>query len=180
MTLATERGASTAWITLLTVASTLATLALACATPLAALAAIAATRMRLRDGIALIVLTWAASQAVGFCVLDYPTDLTTIAWGGAIGSAAVAALFGARWAAGAVAGGPVLRLATAFGAGFIAYKAALLGWSFVLGGVHTALSPWWTAQQFVREAAFVVALVLAYETLVAIGVPPAQGRRASA
>ena len=42
-----NRSASTLWIMLLTLVSTVATLALACATPYAALAALAATRMRL-------------------------------------------------------------------------------------------------------------------------------------
>ena len=47
-----DRGASALWVSLLTAASTTATLALACATPFPALAALAAVHMRRRDGVA--------------------------------------------------------------------------------------------------------------------------------
>lgn len=165
-----DRGASTLWIVLLTAASAGTTLALACATPFAALAALAATRMRARDGFALIALAWLASQAIGFCVLDYPRDPLTFAWGAAMLAAALSAVAAARWGA-SVNRAPLVSLATAFGTGFVAYKAALVLWSLVLGGVHTALSPYWALRQFGREAVILGALVLAYRALVRIGVP---------
>lgn len=165
-----DRSASALWIVLLTAASAGTTLALACATPFAALAALAATRMRARDGFALIALAWLASQLIGFCVLDYPRDPLTFAWGGAMLAAALSAVAAARWGA-AVNRAPVVSLATAFGTGFIAYKAALVVWSLVLGGVHTALSPYWALRQFGREALILVALVLAYRALVRLGLP---------
>ncbi|MHA6722520.1 hypothetical protein [Sphingomonas sp. RS2018] len=172
----TEHGNSTpVWVALLTAASGVTTLALACATPFSALAALAATRLPARGGYALMALTWAVSQAVGFFVLHYPRDETTLAWGVAILTAALAAMVVARLGAAAVAThGAAMRLATAFGVGFLAYKTALLGWSLVLGGVHTALSPYWTARQFGQEALMLAGLVAMYHALVALGVPAAR------
>jgi hypothetical protein len=159
------------WVALITVASAITTLALACATPFAALAALAATRMRARDGVLIVSLAWAANQAVGFGVLGYPHDWTTMAWGPAILSAALAAIAAAAWGARQSGGRPVLGVATAFGTGFVAYKLVLLAWSFLLGGVHTAASPYWTALQFGREALFLAGLLALYHVLVAAGVP---------
>lgn len=164
------RDGSTLWVGLFTAASALTTLALACATPFSALAAIAATRMRTREGLALMTLAWAASQAIGFCVLDYPRDPRTLAWGVAMLTAALAAVMAARWGA-RHATGRVLPLATAFGTGFLGYKATLLAWSFVLGGVHVAASPYWTARQFGREALILAGLVALYHGLIRLGVP---------
>lgn len=176
-----ENGASTLWIMLLTIASTLATLALACATPFTALAALAATQMRARDGLLLIVATWIASQAVGFCVLGYPHDPKTIAWGAAIGAAAVVSVPAGRWAAARAGGhGELVRLTLAYLAATLAYKAALVVASLGLGGVGIALSPTYALQQFVRNGAFLVALTLLYRALVAVGVPVPSRRVAAA
>uniref|UniRef100_UPI0038B28396 hypothetical protein n=1 Tax=Staphylococcus aureus TaxID=1280 RepID=UPI0038B28396 len=75
------------------------TLALACATPFTALAALAATQLRARDGILLMIASWAVSQATGFCLLGYPHTLSTMLWGVALGMAAVAGVVAARAAA---------------------------------------------------------------------------------
>lgn len=170
------RGAAL-WVLLLTAASAATTLALACATPFSALAAIAATRLPARAAFALIALAWGVSQLVGFCLLDYPREPLTFAWGGAILTAAMASVAAAWWAAGQVRGG-VAALAAAFGTGFVAYKTVLLGWSLLLGGVHTALSPYWTARQFGREALILIGLALLSRGLVALGVPAAARTRA--
>ena len=163
------------WVGLLTATSAVTTLALACATPFSALAAVAATRLPGRASFALMGMTWLVSQAIGFCVLDYPRDPKTFAWGFAMLTAALAAVAAARWGNRAVAAnGPFVRIATAFGTGFIAYKATLLAWSLVLGGVHTALSPYWTVRQFGREALILAGLVALYHALVAVGVPAAR------
>lgn len=167
---ASGRGVAILWVAMLAGVSAAVTLGLACATPFVALAALAGMRLRLRDGMALMVIAWASSQMIGFAVLHYPRDPVTVAWGGAMLSAALAALGSARWGGGkAPAGGAAL--ASGFGAGFVAYKLVLLGWSFVLGGVHTALSPYWTAQQFGREALILIGLALGWRLLVRAGVP---------
>ncbi|PZU09527.1 MAG: hypothetical protein DI605_07510 [Sphingomonas sp.] len=169
------------WIVLLSVASVLGSWALACATPFAALAALAATRMTKRDGIALMIVAWFASQAVGFGIHHYSHSTTPLMWGGAIGTAAVASLFAARWAEGRMRGGSAARLVAAFAGATLGYKGLLVLWSVALGGLGIALSPVYFAQGLARDGAILVALLLLYRGLVAIGVPAAtRGRLASA
>lgn len=166
------RNASTLWIVLLTVASTATTLVLACATPFPALAALAAVHMRQRDGVALMLLAWLASQVVGFTLLHYPHDPRTLAWAAALATAAVASALGAYAALRAVERAPVLaRLAVAYAAAFLSFKAAVLVWSFILGGVATTLNPGILLNQLLRNGAILVGLYLLYRVLVALGVP---------
>lgn len=168
------RGASTLWIMLLTLASTAGTLLLACATPFTALAALAATQMRLRDGIALTLAAWAASQAVGFCVLGYPRDPATVAWAATLAAAAVTATIAGHLAdARGRQRGILLRLTLAYLVGAVAFKAVILLASLGLGGVDTALSPAIAARQFVRNGVILASLYLLYRGLRALGVPPA-------
>ncbi|WP_430396623.1 hypothetical protein [Ferrovibrio sp.] len=104
--------------------ATLFSLALACAAPFAALAVVAAHRQAPREALLTLLLAWLANQAIGYGLLDYPVDATSIAWGIALGLAAVAALFAAqavisrlkqRW----------LALAAGFAAAFAANQAVL-------------------------------------------------------
>ncbi len=169
---AADGTASTLWIVALTLASTGATLALACATPFTALAALAATQMRGRDGIPLMVVAWAASQAVGFGLHDYPRDATTLAWGVALCIAAVACVIAARQAAVRMPNSSAFsRIAVAYLVASVAFKAVILLWSFGLGGVDTALSPAINARQLVRNGAILVALYGLCRALIAIGMP---------
>jgi hypothetical protein len=175
-----ERGASALWVSLLTAASTATTLALACATPFPALAALAAVHMRRREGVALMLLAWLASQFVGFCLLGYPRDGSTLAWGFALGTAAVGSLL-ASHAVLRIAGyrSAAAQLSVAYAAGFTAYKGIILLWALGLGGLHTAMAPDLLAEQFVRNGAILIGLYALYYVLVAAGVPappqPARG-----
>jgi hypothetical protein len=123
----------TGWIALLTVASLLFTLGLACALPIAAFAALAALHMRLRDGVAMMGATWLVNQAVGFGFLGYPWDGSTFAWGVVIGLSGLVALGAATGAALLVrrAGWLVAGIA-AFGIGFAGYEGVLYGASAFL------------------------------------------------
>lgn len=173
-----DRGATTLWIMLLTLASTGTTLLLACATPFTALAALAATQMRARDGVPLMLAAWVASQAVGFCLHDYPRDLATLGWAIALASAASGAVLAARAAIDRTGvRGTVMRIAVAYFVAAVAFKAVILLWSFGLGGVDTALSPAINARQFVRNGAILAALFVFYRALVGIGVPALPARR---
>lgn len=93
----------------LPVASILFTLGFACAAPLAAFAAIAAMSFSRRDALVVTGGVWLANQLWGFGVLDYPTDASTFAWGGALGVIALlsceAAGFSARRFSGVVGAG---------------------------------------------------------------------------
>lgn len=169
-----DRGASMLWISLLTAASTGTTLLLACATPFPALAALAAVHMRPRDGIALMLLAWAASQAVGFGLLRYPHDPLTLGWGVALATAAVGSALAGYAALDRLGARPVAaRLAAAYAAGFLAFKAVIALWALALGGLHTATEPSLLAEQFVRNGAILAGLYLLYRILVAAGVPAA-------
>jgi len=171
--------ASALWIMLLTLASTATTLVFACATPFPALAALAAAYMRRTDGVLLALAAWVASQAVGFCLLDYPRDAGTILWGVAIGTAAVAGALAAH-AAAARAGTTATRLVAGYLAAFVAFKLVILGWSVARGDVGSALSIEVMARQFVRNAAILAGLFALYRLLVAAGVPSPRDRPVTA
>ncbi|WP_447757772.1 hypothetical protein [Sphingopyxis fribergensis] len=170
-----RRGASALWVSLLTAASTATTLALGCATPFPALAALAAAHMRRRDGAALMLLAWAASQFVGFFVLGYPRDGSTLAWGAGLCTAAVGSMLASHAALRALPYRSVAaRLGLAYAAGFTAFKAVILGWALVLGGLHAVMAPGLLAEQFVRNGAILIGLYALYRALVAAGVPAPQ------
>ena len=76
---------------LLTSACALASFVFACATPFAAFAVVAAAMLPLRSALLPVTGAWLVNQAIGFGVLHYPVDANTIAWGFAIGAAALAA-----------------------------------------------------------------------------------------
>jgi hypothetical protein len=175
-----DRGASTLWISLLAAASTGTTLLLACATPFPALAALAAAHMRPRDGVALMLLAWAASQAVGFGLLGYPHDPLTLGWGVALATAAVGAALAGYAVLDVLGKAPVAaQLATAYGAAFAAFKGAIALWALALGGLHTAIAPSLLTEQFVRNGAILAGLYLLYRILVAAGVPAPPRREAA-
>jgi len=165
------------WVGIFAGTSAAATLILACATPFSSLAAISATRMSRCAGFVLIGAAWAVSQAIGFGVLGYPHDPRTLAWGLAILTASLVASEAARRGGDWVGGHPALRVATAFGAGFLGYKATLVAWSLVLGGVHTALSPYYALTQFGREALILAGLLGVHRLLTTLGVPAAPRAR---
>src|SRR5215470_6890870 len=76
---------------LLTASCALASFALACATPFAAFAVAAAAMLPLRPALLVTTGAWLVNQTIGFGVLHYPIDASTIAWGFVIGAAALAA-----------------------------------------------------------------------------------------
>ena len=84
------------WILVLSAMSIVFSLGLACATPFAGLAAIAALTLSRRDAFIAAGLVWLANQVVGFGLLGYPTDPTTLGWGVALGISALAAVAAAQ------------------------------------------------------------------------------------
>ncbi|MBC9031347.1 hypothetical protein IAG41_02985 [Sphingomonas sp. JC676] len=171
--------ASTLWIVLLTVASTLTTLIFACATPFPALAALAALHMRQRDGLILMLLSWFVSQVVGFGLLGYPRELETLAFAmdlltAALGSALAAYAVLRRMCSAAFA----MRLIASYVAAFVAFKLVALVWAFFLGGIEAAYSVEVLMRQFARNGAILLGLLALYHLLVRIGLPaaPVQAR----
>jgi len=172
--------ASTLWIMLLTIASTVTTLVFACATPFPALAALTALHMRRMDGVALAVAAWVVSQAVGFGLLGYPRDPGTMLLGVAIGVAAIVGALAAHEAAARLKAPFVARLAAAYLAAFAAFKLVILAVTLVQGDPCTAFTAEVLSRQLVRNAAILAGLLALYRGLVAIGVPAARPRVATA
>jgi hypothetical protein len=111
---------------LLTAACALASFAFACATPFAAFAVVAAAMLPLRPALLMVIAAWLVNQGIGFGMLHYPVDANTIAWGFAIGAAALAATVLASSILRTLprAGTP-LALACALLGAYVAYELAL-------------------------------------------------------
>ena len=123
------------WCALLTVSCALASFALACATPFAAFAVVAAAMLPMRPALLVVTGAWLVNQTIGFGVLHYPIDGSTIAWGFVIGAAALLSTAAAstvlRWLP---QGRTPLMLAIALVAAYAAYELALLAATPFLGG----------------------------------------------
>jgi hypothetical protein len=114
------------WLGLLVACSAALTMSFTCITPFAAFAVVAATSLSRRNAIWLTIALWIANQAVGYGVLHYPWDGRSLAWGIAIGAAAIVGTLAARWAAGRLSLFTMPAQATvAFVVAFAAYQVAL-------------------------------------------------------
>lgn len=120
---------------LLTASCALASLALACATPFAAFAAVAAAMLPLRPALLAVTGAWLVNQGIGFGVLHYPVDATTMLWGLAIGAAALAGTLAASGVLRASPRWPApLALTLALVCAYAAYEVVLLAAAPELGG----------------------------------------------
>ncbi|RXT45983.1 hypothetical protein [Bradyrhizobium betae] len=120
---------------LLTVACALASFTLACATPFAAFAVVAAAMLPLRQAALVVAGAWLVNQTIGFSVLHYPVDGSTIAWGFVIGAAALLATAVSCTVLRMLPQGRTpLMLAITFVAAYAAYELALLAATPFLGG----------------------------------------------
>jgi hypothetical protein len=142
-----------------------ATLVFACATPFAAFAVLAAAVLPVRQALLAVGLVFAANQAIGFGILDYPRNLNAGGWG--IGMLAAAILTtAAAWAVFRRFRGTSLYAVypVALMTAYAVYEIVLLAMVPVLGGGEAF------AVQIVGWLAFVnalwlVALIAAYELL---------------
>jgi hypothetical protein len=123
------------WLALLVAASLAFTFGFACAVPFAAFGAIAALSLPRRDALLLTLALWLVNQIVGFAVLHYPWDGTTLAWGLILG--VVAVLSTATAGASFRGWGIVATAATSFAAAFVVYEGGLyLISATVMGGTE--------------------------------------------
>jgi hypothetical protein len=151
------------WPTLLVAVTAVASLAFACVTPFAAIALVAARTLRRRAAFLTIAAVWLANQAVGFAALDYPRDAETLAWGVAIGVAAVASTMAAaalmrRFHAASMA----LSLIAGFAASFVVFEAVLFATAPILGGTDT-FAPAIIGELLLLNGAWAVALIAVHE-----------------
>ena len=122
-------------LALLTASCALASFALACATPLAAFAVLAAAMLPLRPALLVVTGAWLVNQTIGFGALHYPVDGNTIAWGFAIGAAALLATAVSSAVLRTLPQGrTALALAVTLVAAYAAYELALLAATPLLGG----------------------------------------------
>ncbi|UQR67646.1 hypothetical protein LRP30_21400 [Bradyrhizobium sp. C-145] len=120
---------------LLTASCALASFALACATPFAAFAVVAAAMLPLRPALLVVTGAWLVNQTIGFGALHYPIDGSTIAWGFAIGAAALLATTVSSAVLRMLPQGRTpLALAVTLVAAYAAYELALLAATPFLGG----------------------------------------------
>jgi hypothetical protein len=132
---ARERGIGLAWPALLLAAALLSSVTFACVTPFAAFAVLAAATLPLSRAVAMVAAVWLVNQALGFCALGYPFDGMTVAWGGLIGLAALAAtvatagILAREWPL-------AVRLVASFAAAFFVYEAVLFLAALGLGGAQ--------------------------------------------
>jgi hypothetical protein len=121
-----------AWPVLLSLGAFLGSWATACVFPFAGFAAVAALTTDLRRGAVALFGVWMLNQAIGYSLLDYPSDATTMAWGVAIGLGAFAAFAAARMVSrfsGALLTAPIAAIA--------AYELLLYAIAHGLGGLET-------------------------------------------
>ncbi|KGT74007.1 hypothetical protein JEY40_23575 [Bradyrhizobium japonicum] len=131
----TSRLATMFCFALLTVSCALASFALACATPFAAFAVVAAAMLPMRPALLVVTGAWLVNQTIGFGVLHYPIDGSTIAWGFVIGAAALLSTAAASTVLRLLPQGRTpLMLAIALVAAYAAYELALLAATPFLGG----------------------------------------------
>ena len=168
------------WFAVLIAASALLTTWYTCITPFAAFAVIAATTLTRRHAIVLTIAVWLANQAVGFGALNYPWTLKTLAWGVAIGGAAVLGTLIAQSMLRRLGSfrAPVPALA-AFVAAFALYQVALYAVAVTLLGGTGAFAPAIVGHVLVINAVTFVGLLGLGQLLQAIGTL-ARRRRAQA
>lgn len=119
----TARESAVPWIACVTAAGILTSFGFSCATPFAALAAICALRLRRRDALLVMSVVWLSNQIIGFAYLDYPRDPTTLAWGGVLLAAALAATEGAALVEGLLRGaGAIWRGGLAVAVAYVAVQ----------------------------------------------------------
>jgi len=111
------------WLALLLAASVGFTLGFACAVPFAAFGAIAALTLNRRDALLLTLALWLLNQVVGFTILQYPWDATTLTWGVVLGGVAVLTTAAAQAVIRGRSG--VTAMIASFAAAFIVYEGSL-------------------------------------------------------
>jgi hypothetical protein len=159
---------SAIWAAVLALTALLGSWALACAMPFAAFAAVTARTLRLRDALGTMAVIWLANQAVGVLVLDYPLDAVTLAWGAALGIAALVACFVASRVL-TIARPVWQRLPLAFVAAYAAYEAVLIATGIALGDGMETFSPAMIADIGMINALWFAGLAVVGEALMGKG-----------
>ena len=144
------------WLGVLVAVSALLTAGYTCVTPFAAFAVITAATLSRRQALSCVMAAWLANQAAGFGLLSYPWTTDTVAWGIAIGGAAVIATVAAQSVRGRLGSrAEPVRLGVAFVAAFVVDQLTLYAAAVSVLGGTAAFVP-----QIVGQVALVNALTL--------------------
>lgn len=164
MQLRNEIAPRLAWIAILVSASLALSSILACAMPFAALAAVAAITLKRVDAFAVVIAAWFVNQLVGFALLGYPVDATTLAWGVALGLSAVVALMAAIEAVRLVRDWPTsVAVTVVFAIALVAQQLTIFSASLVLESHPSAFAPDVLAWIAITNAICVLALLAIHE-----------------
>jgi hypothetical protein len=147
------------WLAILVVATVGFSLVFACAAPFAAFGAAAALTLSRRDGLLGTVALWLTNQIAGYLIVGYPWTPNSVAWGPAIGIAAVLGTLTAQWTVRRLAeAGGLVRALAALILAFAVYEVAIfLVSAALLGGVEMFAPPI-VGQVFVTNVAALVGL----------------------
>jgi hypothetical protein len=151
-----DHGRDAAWFALLLVAALGSSVTFECVTPFAAFAVLIAATMPWRRALGTMVAIWLINQLIGYAALGYPVDGLSLAWGGAIGAASLAAIAAAVPIARS-GGAPWLRIALGFAAALAVYEGVLFLVSLGLGGSEN-FSPAIVAQVALSDAGWLLGL----------------------
>jgi peptidoglycan/LPS O-acetylase OafA/YrhL len=147
------------WLTILVVATIAFSLVFACAAPFAAFGAAAALTLSRRDALLVTVALWLANQLTGYAILHYPWTTNSVAWGPAIGIAAVLGTMAAQWTVQRLVGArDVVQALAALLAAFAVYEVAIFAVSVTLLGGLEMYAPSIVGQVFVTNVAALVGL----------------------
>lgn len=154
-----DRWVKPLWLAVVIVASATLTTLFTCITAFAAFAVIAVGSLSCARAVLLTLAVWLANQAVGYGVLNYPWNIKSVAWGVAIGLAAVVGTLAAHRAmTGLRAFTSPVRILAAFVAAFALYQLVLYAAAVsVLGGTGT-FTPRIVGQVLLVNAATLVGL----------------------
>jgi len=129
------------WLGVLIIASMALTTRFACITPFVAFGVIAATTLSRRDALFLTIAAWVANQTVGFALLHYPWMTNSLAWGIAIGAAAVIATVTSQQVAGRLHVRSLIQALAGFAAAFVIYELVLYTVAVAILGGASAFAP---------------------------------------
>jgi hypothetical protein len=160
-----------AWLAVLVLAVSALSFVFACATPFAAFGVLAALTLSRTDAIRITIALWMANQAIGFGILGYPVTVNSVAWGLAIGGAAVSSTMVARLIISRLRTARGLtRAVVALAGTFAVYEIALFTVAVAgLGGIGS-FAALIVGRIVVINAAALVGLHALYRIGVAVGV----------
>jgi len=157
------------WLTILTLAGVGGSLVISCIAPFVALAVTLAGTVRLSLALRAMSVIWFANQLIVFSFFNFPRTANTFLWGVAIAAAALLSTSVTSLAINRSRRLSIfVRLALAFGVGFVSYQGTLMLASLALGGRETFMLAV-IAQIFVVNAAWLAGLVGLNELMSILG-----------